>query len=91
MADDADVEVFPVENRNPSNTVKHLQETQTLAFVTDGHLGTLARNLRLIGFDVAYDHKANDRQLLVLMAHQNRALLTRYRRLLMHALFQNGY
>ena len=91
LANDADVEVFPVENGNPMTTEKRLQTSQINMFVADGHLGRLARNLRLLGFDVAYDQKANDRQLLDLMARQNRALLTRDRRLLMHAIVQHGY
>ncbi len=91
LAADADVEIFPVENRDTYATVKHLQASHIVAFVADGHLGTLTRNLRLLGFDVAYDEKANDRQLLDLMARQNRALLTRDRRLLMHAIVQHGY
>ena len=91
LADDADMELFPVENSNANTTVKHLQEAHIVAFVADGHLGTLTRNLRLLGFDVAYDQKANDRQLLDLMVRENRALLTRDRRLLMHAIVQHGY
>ena len=34
---------------------------------------------------------ADDRQLLEVMARENRALLTRDRRLLMHAIVQHGY
>ena len=60
-------------------------------FVADGHLGRLARNLRLLGFDVAYDPQADDRQLLRVMERENRALLTRDRRLLMHAVVKTGY
>jgi uncharacterized protein with PIN domain len=60
-------------------------------FVTDGHLGALTRNLRLLGFDVAYEQNADDRQLLEVMARENRALLTRDRRLLMHGIVQHGY
>jgi len=55
------------------------------------HLGTLTRNLRLLGFDVAYDPNAEDRQLLCTMKRENRALLTRDRRLLMHAVVRTGY
>ena len=91
LADDADVEVLPPEHRTTHTTVKHLQARHTSTFVADGHLGTLTRNLRLLGFDIAYDQKSNDRQLLDLMAHQNRVLLTRDRRLLMHAIVQHGY
>ena len=91
LVDAADVEVFPVGNRYTNTTAKHLQDARISTFVTDGHLGTLTRNLRLLGFDVAYDQKANDRQLLNVMVRENRALLTRDRRLLMHAIVQHGY
>jgi uncharacterized protein len=91
VAQDADIEVFPVGNHRTIPTEKYLQVSQYFAFVVDGHLGKLARNLRLLGFDVAYEQKANDRQLLDLMARENRALLTRDRRLLMHSVVQHGY
>jgi uncharacterized protein len=91
LANDADVEVFPVGDRDTCQTQKHLQHSNLIVFVVDGHLGKLARNLRLLGFDVAYDQKANDRQLLDLMARETRALLTCDRRLLMHAIVQHGY
>lgn len=91
LVNDANVEVFPVENRGTITTAKHLQTATSVMFISDGHLGRLTRNLRLLGFDVAYDPKADDRQLLDLMVRENRALLTRDRRLLMHAIVQHGY
>ena len=91
ISQDADIEVFPVGNCGTVPTEKHLQVSQVRAFVADGHLGKLARNLRLLGFDVTYEQKANDRQLLDVMTRENRALLTRDRRLLMHAIVQHGY
>jgi hypothetical protein len=91
LANDADVEVFPFGDRDTCQTDKHLQHSHLTVFVADGHLGKLARNLRLLGFNVAYDQKANDRQLLDLMARETRALLTCDRRLLMHAIVQHGY
>ena len=91
ISQDADIEVFPVGNCETVPTEKRLQVSQVLAFVADGHLGKLARNLRLLGFDVRYEQKANDRQLLDVMTREHRALLTRDRRLLMHAIVQHGY
>ena len=91
LVNDADAEVFPVEDPDTCHAEKHLQHSNLRMFVAAGHLGRMARNLRLLGFDVAYDQKANDRQLLDLMAHENRALLTCDRRLLMHAIVQHGY
>jgi uncharacterized protein len=91
LAKEAKVEVFPVQKRGTDRAEKRLQATGISRFVADGHLGGLTRNLRLLGFDVAYDREAQDRQLLDVMAHENRALLTRDRRLLMHAIVQHGY
>jgi len=68
-----------------------LQTKQWNRFVADGHLGKLARNLRLLGLDTAYERDADDRRLIEVMARENRALLTRDRRLLMHAVAQHGY
>ena len=91
LTSDAKVEVFPVENRGTDRTDKRLQTVGAIRFVADGHLGGLTRNLRLLGFDVAYSQNADDRQLLEVMARENRALLTRDRRLLMHGIVQHGY
>ena len=91
LANDAKVDVFTVENPDTNYTEERLQTTGIIRFVADGHLGGLTRNLRLLGFDVAYRQNAEDRQLLELMARENRALLTRDRRLLMHAIVQHGY
>jgi uncharacterized protein with PIN domain len=91
LATDTKVEVFPVENRGTDRTEKQLQLVGMDRFVSDGHLGSLTRNLRLLGFDVAYRQNADDRELLEVMVRENRALLTRDRRLLMHAIVQHGY
>ena len=60
-------------------------------FVADGHLGKLARRLRLLGLDTIYERNAEDRRLLEIMAIEDRALLTRDRRLLMHSIVRDGY
>ena len=91
IASDADIEVYPVGTGTPQFKEQRLQTTTASHFVADGHLGKLTRNLRLLGFDVAYDPKAEDRQLLYTMKRENRALLTRDRRLLMHAVVRTGY
>jgi uncharacterized protein len=91
LANDAEVEVFPVQDRDPRLKEKRLQTSGISRFVADGHLGSLTRSLRMLGFDVAYSQHADDRQLLHIMARENRALLTRDRRLLMHSIVQHGY
>ena len=91
LVNEAEVTVLPVSNRDKFKTYKHLQQADIHRFVTDGHLGTLTRNLRLFGFDVAYSSRVDDRELLDIMTRENRALLTRDRRLLMHSIVQHGY
>ena len=91
IAIDAKIELYPVKISSPDFKYKRLQLTNTGRFVADGHLGKLARDLRLLGFDVAYDPHVEDRQLLVVMERQNRALLTRDRHLLMHRVVRTGY
>lgn len=91
VENDADIEVFPVGHHNTRRKKKRLQAPVNSHFIIDGHLGGLARNLRLLGFDAAYDPQANDRQLLNRMKSENRALLTRDRRLLMHGIVRHGY
>ncbi|MGH9254513.1 MAG: Mut7-C RNAse domain-containing protein [Vicinamibacterales bacterium] len=46
-------------------------------FVADVHLGTLARYLRLLGFDTRYGNDLTDAELALLTAHGRRVLLTR--------------
>jgi uncharacterized protein with PIN domain len=91
LINEARVEVFPVENPGTRYAEKRLQTVGIIKYVADGHLGGLTRNLRLLGFDVAYRQNADDRELLEVMARENRALLTRDRRLLMHGIVQHGY
>ncbi len=68
-----------------------LQVSTIQKFIADGHLGKLVRDLRLVGIDVAYDPVAKDRQLLEFAGAEDRGLLTRDRRLLMHAIVRHGY
>jgi len=51
-------------------------------FLLDVHLGTLARRLRLLGVDTAYDNDRDDASLVRQAAAEQRVLLTRDRGLL---------
>ena len=88
---DTEVDVFSVPAPPELFPASRLQERGLKRFVADGHLGKLTRDLRLLGFDVLYDHKATDEALLVMMAQEERALLTRDRRLLMNRIVRHGY
>ena len=92
VGSDATIDIFPVDPKPvtffPEN---RLQVLAIGKFVADGHLGKLVRDLRLLGIDVVYDRDAEDRQLVKTSSTQDRALLTRDRRLLMHAAVRHGY
>jgi uncharacterized protein len=60
-------------------------------FVLDVHLGTLARRLRLLGFDCWYRTRADDRELAQVAVDEDRILLTRDRGLLMRREVVHGY
>ncbi|HEY5741371.1 MAG TPA: Mut7-C RNAse domain-containing protein, partial [Terrimicrobiaceae bacterium] len=68
-----------------------LQSRSFAHFVADGHLGKLSRNLRLLGVNTSYEPHADDKRLLEIMLSENRALLTRDRRLLMHSVVRHGF
>ena len=92
LTQDAGVDVYPpTETRSPLFPEDRLQVHDIEKFVADGHLGKLVRDLRLLGIDVAYDPAAEDRQLVRTASDQERSLLTRDRRLLMHAAVRHGY
>lgn len=88
---DEEIDVYPVSAPPELFPGDRLQTRGLRRFVADCHLGKLVRHLRLLGFDVLYDNKANDAQLLNIATTQDRALLTRDRRLLMHAVVRHGY
>jgi uncharacterized protein len=46
-------------------------------FFADAHLGRLARHLRLLGFDTAYEHNCDDAYLAATAAAEGRIVLTR--------------
>jgi len=60
-------------------------------FVLDGHLGRLARYLRMLGFDSRYDRRADDPELARTSAEEGRILLTRDRGLLKRSVVRYGY
>jgi hypothetical protein len=59
-------------------------------FLLDVHLGALARRLRLLGLNVAYRNDADDDELVVQAAAENRFLLTQDRGLLRRRAVAHG-
>jgi uncharacterized protein with PIN domain len=61
------------------------------AFILDGHLGKLARLLRMLGLNAVYCQDADDSEIVRLAAAEQRIILTRDRGLLKHASVTHGY
>lgn len=61
-----------------------------LRFVVDGHLGELAKYLRLLGFDTLYKRDADAQSLVDASVQQGRVLLTRNRTILKHQSLTRG-
>lgn len=61
-----------------------------LRFAADAHLGRLARDLRLLGFDTWFENDAGDDELARLSAQKGRVVLTRDRQLLMRREVERG-
>jgi uncharacterized protein with PIN domain len=59
-------------------------------FLLDVHLGTLARRMRLLGIDAAYEPDGDDSQLATRSATERRELLTRDRGLLFRKAVYDG-
>jgi uncharacterized protein with PIN domain len=64
------------------DAVERPQRVDAARFLLDVHLGVLARRLRLIGVDAAYDNNAADDDLVTQANEERRVLLTQDRGLL---------
>jgi uncharacterized protein with PIN domain len=87
------VAIYPVfESLDVSPAVQLRPEPlRRTAFILDGHLGKLARLLRMLGLDALYCQDSEDSEIVHLVASEQRIILTRDRGLLKHASVTHGY
>jgi uncharacterized protein with PIN domain len=97
LADGDRISVYPVFERLDISGQTKLRPDplRAIQFVADGHLGTLCRYLRLVGFDTSFDPRWSDSVLADVSVAEHRILLTRDRGLLKrravtHGLFVRG-
>jgi uncharacterized protein with PIN domain len=74
----------------PTTPPQHLPNSPPPRLLLDVHLWKLARRLRLLGIDIAFNPQWEDPQLAEISFHQNRTLLTRDRGLLMRSIVNSG-
>lgn len=60
-------------------------------FIADAHLGKVARNLRMLGFDTLFSGELTDREIIEVSNREKRIILTRDRDLLKSHLVGHGY
>jgi uncharacterized protein with PIN domain len=88
-----DVAVYPVFEGLDISPIVHLRgrPLRQTRFVADGHLGKLARYLRLLGFDVSYDASADDSSIVRAAQAERRIILTRDQQMLKVGAVTHGY
>jgi uncharacterized protein with PIN domain len=93
VEDGDDISVYPVfESFDISEVVRvRPQPLRESRFVLDAHLGTLARYLRLLGFDCDYRNDFSDRELVDVSVSEGRVLLTRDVGILKRSAVTHGY
>lgn len=74
-----------------SGMFKNGKLTIPARFILDNHLGKLAADLRMLGFDADYSNRFQDQELAETAVAQGRILLTRDRQLLMRKTIRFGY
>jgi len=87
------ISIFPVflSLDLPESDRIQIRSLQSPSFVVDVNLGKLTGYLRMAGFDSKYRNDAKDKDLIKTMLEEDRVLLTRDRRLLMHKVVEKGY
>lgn len=77
--DSDDISVYPVFESFDISDVQHLRKKplRNPKFVCDVHLGNLARNLRMFGFDARYSNDFSDEDIVKISLDEKRTILTR--------------
>ncbi len=91
--DGDDISVYPVFESIDISTLQKLrpEPLRELNFVLDVHLGTLARYLRILGFDSSYRNNFLDEEIVNISLEEKRAILTRDVGILKRSEVTRGY
>lgn len=79
VKDEDNISVYPVFESMDISKIQHLRNKplRDKKFVVDVHLGTLARYLRMLGFDTLYENNFNDDTIVKISLSENRTILTK--------------
>jgi uncharacterized protein with PIN domain len=59
-----------------AGAIRQVQKAPSIAFLADAMLGSIARKLRIFGFDTFYNAQVNDDEILKIGMEQDRVILT---------------
>ena len=87
------VAVYPVFERYDVSSLTRLRPAplRVTRFVADVHLGSLARKLRLLGFDTLWDRELSDPAIIGIARDEERIILTRDKGILKNRRVTHGY
>jgi len=87
------VTVYPVFERYDVSPVTRLRPAplRQTRFIADVHLGTLARTLRLLGFDTTWESDLDDETIIDTATRERRIILTRDKGILKNGNVTHGY
>ena len=93
VEDGDDISVYPVFESLDITDIQHLRNKplREPKFVADVHLGSLAKYMRMLGFDVSYKNNFTDEEIIEISLNENRTILTRDRGLLKNNRITHGY
>lgn len=93
LADGERIAVYPMFERLDVSPLTRLRPAplRETRFVADVHLGTLARYLRLVGFDTLWRNDLDDAEIIDIAARDKRIILTRDRGILRDGRVTHGY
>ncbi len=88
-----DISVYPVFESLDITNVQHLRSKplREPKFIADVHLGSLARYLRMLGFNVLYENDYSDEEIIEASVREKRTILTKDRELLKNSKITHGY
>jgi uncharacterized protein with PIN domain len=91
--DKDDISVYPLFESFNISDVQHLRNEplRNPKFVSDVHLGTLARYLRMTGFDTKYNNNFTTNDIIKISFEEKRTILTRDKNLLKRNDVSRGY
>jgi uncharacterized protein len=91
--DNDDISIYPVFESFDIKDVQHLrpQPLREPKFILDVQLGSLAKYMRMLGFDAGYKNRYSRNEIIILSINEHRTILTKDRNILKRNDVTRGY